>query len=224
MDLTAGSRSETVQGTVALAPFGGMITAFAHPLWQGPVASADHRSGAPGASTRPTQAKVPALTRAEGRHHLIDRSETTVPDGRSTPSDLDLREVVIRPETGGLAPDGCSVVGDFDILVAPTLVRAPVRGNIAQGLGQIATASLPGFALSPATGLPMVRFAEPGRQTRTRPLGAKGCGVAGTVGALAGVANTARDALAPTGAARVDMPVAPGRIWTKSEEVRHAAS
>ena len=52
----------------------------------------------------------------------------------------------------------------------------------------------------------------------------KGCGEAGTVGALGAISNAVRDALAPVGVTRVDMPFTPLRIWTWIEEARHASS
>jgi carbon-monoxide dehydrogenase large subunit len=50
----------------------------------------------------------------------------------------------------------------------------------------------------------------------------KGCGEAGTVGALAALANAMRDALAPAGVRAVDMPFTPSRVWTWLEEARAA--
>jgi aerobic carbon-monoxide dehydrogenase large subunit len=70
----------------------------------------------------------------------------------------------------------------------------------------------------------MISFAEQGVPTRTNPLGMKGCGEAGTVGALAAISNAVRDALAPLGVTRIDMPFTPTRIWTWIEEARHAPS
>jgi aerobic carbon-monoxide dehydrogenase large subunit len=146
-----------------------------------------------------------------------------------------LAEVEIDPETGGLTLDRYSVVDDFGVLVAPNLVEGQVHGGIAQGFGQavmewlvqddqgqVLTGSFMDYALPRASDLPMFGFAERGIPTRTNPLGIKGCGEAGTVGALAAVSNAVRDALAPLGVARVDMPFTPSRIWTWIEEARHA--
>jgi carbon-monoxide dehydrogenase large subunit len=52
----------------------------------------------------------------------------------------------------------------------------------------------------------------------------KGCGEAGTVGALGAISNAVRDALAPRGVTRIDMPFTPVRLWTWMTEARHASS
>jgi carbon-monoxide dehydrogenase large subunit len=49
--------------------------------------------------------------------------------------------------------------------------------------------------------------------TQVNPLGAKGVGEAGTVGALPALLNAVNDALAPLGVRHLDMPVTPARVW-----------
>jgi aerobic carbon-monoxide dehydrogenase large subunit len=238
---TGGSRSVTVQGTATRATVSGMLTAFEEFLareWGvDDVSFADHRFGAPGTNHRLTLAEAAALARSKGRKDLIDRSEKIVLDGRSFPNGVHLAEVEIDPETGGLTLDRYSVVDDFGVLVAPNLVEGQVHGGIAQGFGQavtewlvqddngqVVTASFMDYGMPRASDLPMFQFAERGIPTRSNPLGIKGCGEAGTVGALGAISNAVRDALAPVGVTRVDMPFTPSRIWTWIEEARHAVS
>jgi carbon-monoxide dehydrogenase large subunit len=57
--------------------------------------------------------------------------------------------------------------------------------------------------------------------TQTNPLGMKGCGEAGTVGALGAISNAVRDALAAVGVVQVDMPFTPQRLWEMIQEARH---
>jgi carbon-monoxide dehydrogenase large subunit len=236
---TGGSRSVTVQGTATRATVAAMITAFEGFLaeeWgvEG-VTFADHRFGAPGTNHRLTLAEAAALARARGRRDLIDRSEKILLDGRSFPNGVHLAEVEIDPETGGLTLDRYSVVDDFGVLVAPNLVEGQVHGGVAQGFGQavlewlvqddtgqVLTASFMDYGMPRASDLPMFQFAERGIPTRTNPLGMKGCGEAGTVGALGAISNAVSDALAPLGVPRADMPFTPSRIWTWIEEARHA--
>ena len=52
------------------------------------------------------------------------------------------------------------------------------------------------------------------------PLGMKGCGEAGTVGALAALANAVQDALWPLGIRQVDMPFTPSRVWAMLQQGR----
>lgn len=56
--------------------------------------------------------------------------------------------------------------------------------------------------------------------TRVNPLGAKGVGEAGTVGALPAVVNAVNDALAPLGVRHLDMPVTPERVWRAIQDAR----
>lgn len=238
---TGGSRSVTVQGTATRATVTAMVEAFEEFLaeeWEVPeVSFADHRFGAPGTNHRLTLAEAAALARARRRSDLLDHAEKTVLDGRSFPNGVHLAEVEIDPETGGLRLDRYSVVDDFGVLVAPNLVEGQVHGGVAQGFGQavtewlvqdeggqVLTASFMDYGMPRASDLPMISFAEQGIPTRTNPLGMKGCGEAGTVGALGAISNAVRDALAPVGVTRVDMPFTPVRIWTWIEEARHAST
>ena len=70
------------------------------------------------------------------------------------------------------------------------------------------------YALPRAADLPFFGFASEPVPSVLNPFGMKGCGEAGTVGALGAVSNAVRDALAGRGVARVDMPFTPQRIWT----------
>jgi carbon-monoxide dehydrogenase large subunit len=238
---TGGSRSVTVQGTATRATVGAMITGFEAFLakeWgvEG-VEFADHRFGASGTNLRLTLPEAAALARASARMDLLDRAEKIKLDGRSFPNGVHLAEVEIDPETGALVLDRYSVVDDFGVLVAPNLVEGQVHGGIAQGFGQavtewlvqdadgqVLTGSFMDYAMPRADDLPMFGFAEQGVPTRTNPLGMKGCGEAGTVGALGAISNAVRDALAPLGVTRIDMPFTPVRLWTLIEEARHASS
>jgi carbon-monoxide dehydrogenase large subunit len=71
--------------------------------------------------------------------------------------------------------------------------------------------------------MPFIRFTTEPVPSTANPLGMKGCGEAGTVGALAALANAMRDALAPAGVTAVDMPFTPLRVWTWLSEARAAA-
>jgi carbon-monoxide dehydrogenase large subunit len=238
---TGGSRSVTVQGTATRVTVGTMIAGFEAFLaaeWGvEKVDFNDLRFGSPETNLRLTLPEAAAAARSKGRAELLDRSERIVLEGRSFPNGVHLAEVEIDPETGALALDRYSVVDDFGTLVAPNLVEGQVHGGIAQGYGQavcewlvqdegghVLTGSFMDYAMPRASDLPMFGFAERGIPTRSNPLGIKGCGEAGTVGALGAISNAVRDALAPLGVKRVDMPFTPSRIWTWIEEARHATA
>ncbi|MGL4238713.1 xanthine dehydrogenase family protein molybdopterin-binding subunit [Tabrizicola sp.] len=238
---TGGSRSVTVQGTATRATVRSIVAGFeaflAKEWGVDGVQFADHRFGAAGTNLRLTLPEAAALARAKDRIDLVDRSEKIVLDGRSFPNGVHLAEVEIDPETGGLTLDRYSVVDDFGVLVAPNLVEGQVHGGVAQGFGQavtewlvqdengqVLTGSFMDYGMPRASDLPMFQFAERGIPTRTNPLGIKGCGEAGTVGALGAISNAVRDALAAAGVKRIGMPFTPNRIWTWIEEARHATS
>ena len=79
--------------------------------------------------------------------------------------------------------------------------------------GQLMSGSFMDYAMPRASDLPMIGFATHSVPTKRNPLGMKGCGEAGTVGALGAVSNAVRDALAARGVTHVDMPFTPNRVW-----------
>ena len=71
-----------------------------------------------------------------------------------------------------------------------------------------------------AEDLPMIGFFSEPTPSVNNPIGMKGCGEAGTVGALATLGNAVLDALWDDGVRHVDMPFSPQRIWTWLDEAR----
>lgn len=232
---TGGSRSVTVQSTATRATANAMIDGlvdFLAAAWGvQDVAFADHAFGATGTNHRLTLMEAAAFARAKGRVDLLDVAKTTEIAGRSYPNGVHITEVEIDPETGGLVMDRYTVVDDFGNLIAPALVMGQIHGGVAQGFGQavtenavyddqgqLLTGSFMDYGMPRAADLPMIRFASEPVPTQRNPLGMKGCGEAGTVGALAAISNAVRDALAPRGVKHVDMPFTPSRIcgWLQS--------
>ncbi len=227
---TGGSRSVTVQGTATRGAVSRMVAGFTPFLaaeWGvADVSFTDLAFGAPGTNHRLTLVEAASLARAKGRQDLCDVAETTEIEGRSYPNGVHICEVEIDPDTGGLVMDRYTVVDDFGTLIAPTLVMGQIHGGVAQGFGQavtenavfdeqgqLLTGSFMDYGMPRADDLPMIRFASEPSPTARNPLGMKGCGEAGTVGALAAVSNAVRDALAVRGVTHVDMPFTPSRIW-----------
>lgn len=238
---TGGSRSVTVQGTATRATVQTVIegfTAFLADEWQvGDVAFDGLAFGAPGSNLRLTLAEAAEVARSRGRTDLLDISRKTTLEGRSFPNGAHIAEVEIDPQTGALKMDRYTVVDDFGTLIAPELAVGQVHGGVAQGFGQavtevaiyddqgqLLTASFMDYAMPRADDLPMIGFATEPVPSIMNPLGMKGCGEAGTVGALGAVSNAVRDALAQVGVGRVDMPFTPARLWHLIEEAGHATS
>lgn len=237
---TGGSRSVTVQGTAARKTIVQMVEGFRAFLageWGADrVDYAEGEFAAPGTNRKAGFAEAAALARDRGRADLCDQSATITLEGRSFPNGVHLCEVEIDPETGALTLDRYTVVDDFGTLIAPNLVEGQVQGGLAQGFGQavtedfrydetgqVLTGSFMDYGMPRADQVPGMDFSTLPTITATNPLGMKGCGEAGTVGALAAISNAVRDALAPLGVARVDMPFTPLRLWQMIEEAKGAA-
>ncbi len=76
------------------------------------------------------------------------------------------------------------------------------------------------YAMPRAEDLPAISVTSNPVPTSRNPLGAKGAGEAGTVGALPAIVNAVLDALAPLGVKQLDMPTTPARIWQAMQIVR----
>jgi carbon-monoxide dehydrogenase large subunit len=191
---------------------------------------------APGSNRTLTFIEAADLARQRGRPDLLVQETRATLPGRSYPNGAHLAEIEVDPETGGTTVLRYTVTDDFGTLINPTLAEGQVHGGVAQGLGQalcelsvhdaqgqLLTASFMDYAMPRATDMPFVRFTTEPVPSTANPLGMKGCGEAGTVGALAALANAMRDALAPAGVTAVDMPFTPLRVWTWLSEARAAA-
>ncbi|MCC5973879.1 MAG: xanthine dehydrogenase family protein molybdopterin-binding subunit [Rubellimicrobium sp.] len=240
---TGGSRSVTVQNTATLATVETMVTAFAAWLAEkegveaGAIAFDDERFRIPGSNLSPTMLEVAEMALSEGRADLLRHSATIELENRSFPNGAHVAEVEIDPETGVVTVERYSVVDDFGNLINPMLVEGQVHGGVAQGLGQaltervvydaegqLLTATFMDYALPRADVMPWVSFASEPTPSLYNPMGMKGCGEAGTVGALAAVTNAVQDALWPLGITQVDMPFTPQRMWEMLDAARRDAA
>ena len=227
---TGGSRSVTVQGTAIKATVGhmiaGLIAFLGEELGLKEVSFSDATFGAAGSNLRLTLIEAADLARAKGRMDLLDIAQTTEIDGKSFPNGAHLAEVEIDPETGSIRLDRYWVVDDFGVLIAPKLVEGQIHGGVAQGFGQavmenavfddqgqLMAGSFMDYAMPRAGDMPMIGFATHSVPTKRNPLGMKGCGEAGTVGALGAVSNAVLDALSVRGVTAIDMPYTPTRVW-----------
>jgi len=116
------------------------------------------------------------------------------------------------------------------------LAEGQVHGGVAQGLGQalcervvfdedgqLLSATFMDYAMPRADDVPFIRFDVEPVPSTGNPMGMKGCGEAGTVGALAAVSNAVQDALWPLGVKQVDMPFTPMRLWNLMQGAPMAA-
>jgi aerobic carbon-monoxide dehydrogenase large subunit len=112
-------------------------------------------------------------------------------------------------------------------VVNPLLLRGQVQGGVAQGVGQamlertvfdpesgqLVTGSFTDYALPRADDLPAIEFAYNVVPCRTNPLGIKGAGEAGAIGAPPALVNAVVDALTELGIEHLDMPLTPEHLW-----------
>jgi len=234
---TGGSRSVTVQNTATLATVEAMIAAFSAYLSEKEgaqdVTFDAERFRIPGSNLTPTMLDVAEMARADGRTELLRHSQRITLDNRSFPNGTHVVEVEIDPETGQTLVDRYTVVDDFGNLINPMLVAGQVHGGVVQGLGQalaervvfdedgqLLTASFMDYGMPRAADVPIIDFSTRGTPSLYNPMGMKGCGEAGTVGALAAVANAVLDALWDNGVRRIEMPFTPHRVWGWLQEAR----
>jgi len=139
-----------------------------------------------------------------------------------------LCEVEVDSETGAVDIIDYTVVSDFGTVINPLLTIGQVHGGVAQGAGQallehcvyddtsgqFLSGSFMDYTLPRASDLPFmdVTLAE-GVPSLTNPMGIKGAGESGTVGAPPALVNAVIDALAEFGIDNIDMPTLPEKIW-----------
>ena len=152
---------------------------------------------------------------------------TFAPDQDTYPNGSHVCEVEIDPETGTVEILGYKVVDDVGIMINPTIVKGQIHGGIAQGVGQILmeqiaydpdsgqllSGSFMDYAMPRADNFSDMEIASNEVPTQRNPLGVKGAGEAGTVGAMPAPMNAVMDALSEVGVTSLDMPATPDRVW-----------
>ncbi len=157
-----------------------------------------------------------------------------VTDVFTFPNGCHVAEVEIDPETGAVDLLSYIAVDDYGRLINPMLTEGQVQGGLAQGIGQallehtvydpasgqLLTGSLMDYALPRATDLPFFDIELVERPTGANPLGVKGSGQAGCIGAPQTVMAAVLDALRPAGVERLEMPATPSRVWQALQRAR----
>ena len=157
---------------------------------------------------------------------LVESGEFT-PTAVTFPNGTHICEVEIDTETGVTAIVRYSAVEELGRVLNPMIVAGQIHGGVVQGVGQalgeiithdpesgqMLTATFMDYQMPRADEYPEFRLATREVPTAVNPLGAKGVGEAGTVGALGAAMNAINDALAPLGIRHFDMPATPGRVW-----------
>jgi len=156
----------------------------------------------------------------------LNATATYVAPVQNFPNGCHVCELEIDEETGSVEIVRYSVVDDVGTVINPLLLKGQIVGGVAQGVGQILmediqfdgdgqilTGSFMDYAMPRATDLSAVEVKSNPVPTKTNPLGVKGAGEAGCVGAMPAVANALVDALSHLGVRHVEMPATPERLW-----------
>jgi carbon-monoxide dehydrogenase large subunit len=172
-------------------------------------------------------ARLAAERAASDPEAALAAGEEWQPPSVTFPNGCHICEVEVDPETGAVEIVRYSAVEDVGRVLNPMLVAGQMHGGVMQGIGQVLgerilhdpetgqmlTASFMDYFMPRADDLLRIDVATREVPTAVNPLGAKGVGEAGTVGALSAAMNAICDALAPLGVRHLDMPATPERVW-----------
>jgi carbon-monoxide dehydrogenase large subunit len=147
--------------------------------------------------------------------------------GGTFPNGCHVCEVEVDPQTGVVAVIRHTIEDDLGRVLNPLLLTGQIVGGTVQGLsqalleqvvydsadGQLMTGSFIDYAMARAGHIGRIDFAFDEVPSPNNPLGLKGAGEAGTIGAPAALVNAVLDALRPLGVTDLDMPLTPHRVW-----------
>jgi carbon-monoxide dehydrogenase large subunit len=164
----------------------------------------------------------------------LDSAGSFDPTPPSHPNGSHVVEVEVDPETGAVNVDRYYVIDDLGKILNPMIVRGQQMGGVVQGIGQalmehqvydrssgqLLTGSFLDYAMPHAASMPNVECFLEEVPCKTNPLGIKGIGESGTIGAPPAIINAVIDALRPLGVDQIDMPATPLRVWQAIEAAK----
>lgn len=195
-----------------------------------------------GLFSNPAEPARPPMSWADIASHSNEAGGMSVlgeflPPDVTYPNGCHICEVEIDPATGKVSFADYVVVEDVGTVLNADLVEGQMHGGIAQGVGQalgeilhfdesgqLITGSFMDYQMPIAADFPNFRISTIAVPTKINPLGAKGVGEAGTVGALAATMNAIVDAMACAGVAAFEMPATPHRVWQALQNAKKSAS
>ncbi len=241
---TGGSRSVTAQGTAIRAASEKVIERgkqYAAREFEAAVADIDFAEGT--FQVRGTDRSIDIMTLAkkakgsdvEGYEGGLDADASITLEAWTFPNGCHIAEVEIDSDTGTTEVVNYTVVDDFGKVINPTLVAGQIHGGVVQGIGQalmehtvfdetgqLLSGSFMDYCMPRADTVPTFMTSTEEILCKNNPLGMKGCGEAGSVGACAAVINGIIDALSPLGIQRVDMPATPESLWQLLHQAKAA--
>ena len=236
---TYGSRSLAVGGAAIVKAMdkviakGRKIAAHLLEAAEADVEFKDGKFSVAGTDRSKTLGEV-ALTAYVPHNYPIDELEPGLdetafydPKNFTFPSGAHIAEVEIDLETGQVAVVNFTASDDFGRIINPLIVAGQVHGGLAQGIGQallegcvydkasgqLLSGSYNDYAMPRADDLPAFALSTNVTLCTHHPLGVKGCGEAGAIGAPAAISNAVVDALKSYGVRHVEMPATPEKLW-----------
>ena len=237
--LTGGSRALAVAGSalheagLIIIDKGTKLAAHLMEVSAQDVVFADGKFSVPGTDLRLDVLEVAKAARdtaklPAGMVSDLDTTHKRVPTAQTFPNGCHIVEVEIDPATGAVSIERYTVVDDFGRTINPMMLEGQVHGGIAQGIGQallehavydpdsgqLLSGSFMDYAMPRASSTPSYAFSTHNVPTKANPLGIKGAGEAGAVGAPPAIINAIVDALHHhSGLRHIDMPATPSRVW-----------
>jgi len=169
----------------------------------------------------------------EGLEPGLDETSFYDPVNFTYPFGAHMAVVEVDPDTGKVDLKRFIACDDVGNVVNPMIVDGQIHGGVAQGIGQallegavydesgqLNTASYLDYALPRADDLPSFELDRTVTPCLHNPLGAKGCGEAGTIGSTPAVVNAVVDALRPMGVTDLEMPLSPQRVWAAMQQAK----
>ena len=169
----------------------------------------------------------------EGLEPGLDETSFYDPVNFTYPFGAHMAVVEVDPDTGKVDLKRFIACDDVGNVVNPMIVEGQIHGGVAQGIGQallegavfdesgqLNTASYLDYAMPRADDLPSFELDRTVTPCPHNPLGAKGCGEAGTIGSTPAVVNAVVDALSPMGVTDLEMPLSPQRVWAAMQQAK----
>jgi carbon-monoxide dehydrogenase large subunit len=180
---------------------------------------------------------APARTWSEllaGADIALDAEVDYVPEGATFPFGTHVCVVEVDTETGAVGVMRHIACDDAGTIINPLIVDGQVHGGIAQGVAQALleavwydpdgnpiTSNLADYGFISAAELPSFERVPMETPTPRNPLGAKGIGEAGTIGATPAVHNAVIDAVSHLGVTHIDMPCTSINVWNALQQAQH---
>jgi aerobic carbon-monoxide dehydrogenase large subunit len=243
---TYGSRSIAVGGTAIVKALDKVVAKgkkIAAHLMEAAEADIEFRDGAfvvKGTDKKKAFAEV-SLAAYVPHNYPLDKLEPGLnenafydPTNFTFPAGSHICEVEVDPDTGRVSVVNFTAIDDFGKIINPMIVEGQVHGGLTQGIGQaltegchydgdsgqLVTGSYLDYCMPRADDVPTFKVGTKETPCTHNPLGVKGCGEAGAIGAPAAVMNALTDAL---GTRDIEMPATPQRIWRVCQDVKKAA-